>query len=518
MALTINTNVLSLNAQKNLRQTQAPLQQAMQRLSSGLRVNSAKDDAAGLAIATRMTRQINGLGVAARNANDGISFAQTAEAAMDEMINGVQRIYELAEQAASYNTSADRSSLNQEVTELQNELSRIVNQTRYNGEKFLNQQKSIDIQVGVEVKETINISTTNMSPNTMGVSTNYTDSLAAADVAKAAFLSYTSGGLGASATLKGVDLGDAITTGTSYQNNSLNLINRINTYTGDTGVTAFAFGNALVGGSAAVTTLGSGAAGGSVGVAAGLLTINGVQIGSFSTASAGGATAHNAAIMENMVSAINAKSSTTGVTASLVDKSDFTASSAGTGSSILVLSNTSGAAIDVSMNTAVSGGSVISGNLLASTSMSVAAGQNGKIILNGDYSTTSLSLDGTATGAAFGVGSSSSSVSLTATSLNNVSVTTAAGANIAILAAKQSLEVFVSEKAKLGAKLNRLESTIRNIEGTNENITAARSRILDADFAAETAKMTKSLILQQAGISVLAQANQVPNNVLALLR
>src|SRR3569623_2978430 len=253
MALTINTNIMSLNAQKNLRQTQAPLQQAMQRLTSGMRVNSSKDDAAGLAIATRMTRQINGLSQASRNANDGISFAQTAESAMDEMINGVQRIYELAQQAASYNTSADRSSLNQEVTELQSELSRIVTQTSYNGEQFLKQQKSVDIQVGTEVKEPINISKTSLSPNTIGVTNNYSDSLTGADVATAAGLSYNSSGLSASATLKGVDLGDAITPATDYTHNSLNLVNRINTYTGDTGVTAFSFGNSLVGGSTALS-------------------------------------------------------------------------------------------------------------------------------------------------------------------------------------------------------------------------------------------------------------------------
>lgn len=515
MALVINTNLMSLNAQKNLRRTEAPLQQAMQRLSSGLRVNSAKDDAAGLAIATRMTRQINGLTVAMRNANDGISFAQTAEAAMDEMINAVQRIYELAEQAASYNTSADRSSLDKEVQELISELSRIVTQTRYNGETFLNQQKSIDIQVGVEVKETINISTSNVSPNTMGVATSYSNSLAASDVAKAAGLAYLSTGLKADATLAGVDLGDAITTATAYKNNSLNLINRINTYTGDTGVTAFGFGNALVGGSSvAAFNISSSTA---TSVDAGLLTINGVQIGSFSVATAAGSTVSGSSAMTNLIAAINSKSATTGVTAYAMDAGDFSVGSTATGSAILVLANTDGAAIDVSLNTAVSGGDTIT-TLLASNTMSVAAGQNGKIIFNAGFTKTSISFDSTSTGAVFGVGSSSSSVSLTATSLNNVSVTTAANANIAILAAKESLETFVSEKAKLGAKLNRLESTIRNLESTRENVTAARSRILDADFAAETAKMTKALILQQAGISVLAQANQVPNNVLALLQ
>src|SRR3569833_3337003 len=197
MALTNNTNIMSLNAQKNLRQTQAPLQQAMQRLSSGMRVNSSKDAAAGLAIATRMTRQINGLSQASRNANDGISFAQTAESAMDEMINGVQRIYELAQQAASYNTSADRSSLNQEVTELQSELSRIVTQPRYNGEQFLNQQKSVDIQVGTEVKETINTSTSSLSPNTMGGAAGGAGGGTGAEGAGAAGRGDSAGGRGA---------------------------------------------------------------------------------------------------------------------------------------------------------------------------------------------------------------------------------------------------------------------------------------------------------------------------------
>ena len=132
MALTINTNLFALNAQRNLRRSESPLQQAMQRLSSGYRINSARDDAAGLAIATRQLRQITGLSVAMRNANDGVSFAQTAEGAMDEMVNALQRVYEIAEQAASYNTSTDRSSMNEEVTKLVAELNRIVNQTKYN--------------------------------------------------------------------------------------------------------------------------------------------------------------------------------------------------------------------------------------------------------------------------------------------------------------------------------------------------------------------------------------------------
>lgn len=522
MALTINTNMASINAQKNLRRTESPLTQSLQRLSTGLRINSAKDDAAGLAISTRQTRQINGLTVAMRNANDGVSFAQTAEGAMEEMIGSVQRIYELAQQSASYNTSADRSSMNQEVTELVAELSRIVTQTRYNGEQFLNQTKSIDVQVGTEVKETINVSTANVSPDTMGVSTTYSNTLAASDVGRAAVLTYRSAGLAATASLKGVDLGDAITTASSYQNNSLNLINRINSYTGDTGVTAFAFGNSVVGGSVAITGLATTAA--MAATDAGFLTINGVQIGSFAGTASGGTASGNLGTKLNaMIDAINAKSTSTGVTAYLQDISTFDITTTSTGSDILVLTNTTGAAIDVSMNTAVGGGSSIASNLLMQTgsqvtTKSVSAGQNGKIIFNGSFSTTSVTVDGTQTGAAFGIGSSSSSISLTATSLNNISITTSAGANVAILAAKESLEVFVAEKAKLGAKQNRFDATIRNIESTRENLSAARSRIMDADFAAETAKLTKSQILQQAGVSILAQANQLPQAVLSLLQ
>ncbi|MFY9270340.1 MAG: flagellin, partial [Candidatus Manganitrophaceae bacterium] len=175
MALTVNTNMYSVIAQNNLNKTQNPLMTAMQRLSSGLRINSAKDDAAGLAIATRMTRSINGLTVAARNANDGVSFAQTAEGSMGEMLNNLQRVYELANQAASYNTSVDRSSMNQEVSQLISELNRVVSQTRFNGETFLNRAFSGAFQVGIEVNETISIATTNVSPDAFGVQSTRTN-------------------------------------------------------------------------------------------------------------------------------------------------------------------------------------------------------------------------------------------------------------------------------------------------------------------------------------------------------
>jgi flagellin len=497
MALSINTNLFALNAQRNLRKSESPLAQAMQRLSSTLRINSAKDDAAGLAIATRMTTQVNGLSVAMRNANDGVSFSQTAEGAMDEMINSLQRIYELANQASSYNTSSDRNSMNTEVRQLVSELNRIVTQTKYNGEQFLNQAKSINVQVGVDVNETINISTTSVTPTTMGVSTSYASTLAGSDVAKSGRIAYESGGLTNAATLEGVDLGDAITTASDYKNNSINIINRINQYTANTGVTAFSFGNSLVGAAIVGATTG-------VVVNSGYITINGVAIGSF-TVSSIASTMH-----ANLANAINAKTATTGVTA-------YIGSDVGGNDGRLILANTSGAGIDVSIDTNAENASQISTNPFSSGTTSVSAGQNGKIIFNAGLTKTSLSFNGTDTGAVFGVGSQHTSVSLTANSVNSVAVTDVGLANVTMLAAKQALDTITGEKAKLGAVQNRLTSTIANLDNVRENITSARSRIMDADFAVETANLTRAMIMQQAGISVLSQANTLPQNVLALL-
>lgn len=509
MALTINTNIFSVNAQRNLRRGENTLQTAMQRLSTGFRINSAKDDAAGYAISTRQTAQINGLSVAIRNANDGISFAQTAEGAMDEMITALQRMSELALQSASNNTATDRGSLNQEVSQLISELNRIVGQTRYNGETFLDQAKSINIQVGTSVNELINVSTANVSPTTIGVSTTYSSALVASDVALAAVRSTLSGGVGAAATIEGVSLGAAITTASDYQNNSVNILNRINTYTADTGVTAFNLGNALVGTSATVvattaqsTTL----------VDAGYLTVNGIAIGSFALASGAGAVASDGAqaSLANLASAINAKTADTGVSAYLVHS---TAGDSGR----LVLSNSTGAGIDVSLDANVSNASFITTNAFASGTTSVSANQNGKIVLNAAVTKTSLAFNTASTSAAFGLASTAASVSLTANSVNALNISTSGGANVAILAVQKALDSITSQKAKLGAAQNRLATTVSNLDNVRENATAARSRIRDADFAEESANLSRQLITQQAGISVLSQANLITQQVLALL-
>ncbi len=509
MALTINTNLFSLNTQRNLRNAQDPLATAMQRLSSGLRINSARDDAAGLAIATRMQRQATGLSVAMRNANDGISFAQTAEGAETEMVNSLQRIYELSNQAASYNTSTDRTSMNQEVTQLISELNRVVSQTRFNGEQFLNKAFSGAFQVGTEVNETISISTSNVSPANYGVQstrTDFADNTANRDsIASAMALMNLrdTDGLSASATLAGVNLGNAIAYSDSL-NNTLNLINRVNQYTSQTNVTAFSFGNAL----SASTSVNDGLGTGGSAIAAGYLTINGISIGSFAAAATTGA-----ALASGLVTVINAKSTQTGVYATILGSADTGVAS---GFSVALV-NTTGAAISVSVSTSAVA-STITANMFGSSGSTVAAGQNGQIVFSTPLGTTNVTTTGASDTAAFGFGSTANSVAVSGRqSVNDVAISTVGGANLSILAVKQGLETLNTEKAKLGAILNRFSSTLRNIDNVRENINAAKSRLMDADFASETANLTKAMITQQAGISVLAQANQIPQQVLALL-
>jgi len=507
MALTINTNLFALNAQRNLRRSESPLQAAMQRLSSGYRINSARDDAAGLAIATRQLRQITGLSVAMRNANDGVSFAQTAEGAMDEMVNALQRIYEISEQAASYNTSTDRSSMNEEVTKLVAELNRIVDQTRYNGEKFLNQAYSISIQVGVEVNETISISTANVSPNSFGVQSTMSDfsetsaNRSAIASAVASMTLRATAGLSGDATLASYDLGAAISY-TDTANNSLKIINRINEYTNTHNVTAFSYGNAYI----ATTSSSNGAS--DQAINSGYLTINGVSIASTTSAGTTATTLASA-----LVGAINDKTSSTGVYAILLSSADTGAASAN-----IALVNTSGAAITVSVATGNAGLASGYAAFFGTTGGSISAGQNGRVVFSTPLGTTSRSTNAASDTLALGFGSGAATVSISQSkSVNDVTVTTVGNASLAILAVKQGLETLNSEKAKLGANLNRFESTLRNLDNVRENVIAARSRIMDADYASETTTLTKMMIIQQAGISILAQANTLPQNVLALL-
>ena len=386
MSAVINTNIASLNAQRNLSASQSSLNTSIQRLSSGLRVNSAKDDAAGLAIGERMSGQIRGLNQAVRNANDGISLSQTAEGALGTITQNLQRIRELAVQSRNATNSAtDRTALNAEATQLKNEIDRVATTTSFNGVKLLDGSfTNQSFQVGANVGETINIA-----------------SIANAQSAQ----------LGSSSIAQ------------------------------VTGAAATAF--------TAITS--------------GDLTINGVSVGPI----AADTNAANRA--SNLAAAANSVSSQTGVYATVL-------SSAPTQ---VVFTN--------------------SGSVPASPSI---------IIAHAGASSTAATTGLTA----------GTTAAATATGFAALDISSVAGADTAITSMDAALTAVNSARANLGAIQNRFGSVVSTLQSTSENLSAARSRIMDADFASETASLTRGQILQQAGTAMLAQANSLPNGVLALLR
>ena len=384
MSLSVNTNINSLTAQRNLGTSQGSLATSMQRLSSGLRVNSAKDDAAGLAIAERMNTQVRGLNVAARNANDGISLAQTAEGSLGKVGDMLQRMRELAVQASNAtNSQTDRNALDAEVTALKAEIGRVAGQTSFNGTKLLDGTfNSQAFQVGSNAGETITISSI-------------------ADV--------TLANLGGTTNIATVSASAA-------------------------GMTGYA-----------------------TAIVAGGVLVNGVDIGAVSAA---GSALERA---NQMVDAINKVSAQTSVSASY---------DAGTGQ-ISLRSNA------------------------------------GAITMTGTTNSATVAGFTNATGSAAAVAT---------TGIAGLNVQGFGAAQTALVQIDKALDQVNSSRANLGALQSRFENVVANIQIASENTSAARGRIVDADFAAETANMSRASILQQAGTAMVAQANQLPQQVLSLLR
>lgn len=417
MSAFINTNVSSLTAQRNLNTSQSSLATSLQRLSSGMRINSAKDDAAGMAISTRMTSQINGLNQAGRNANDGISLAQTAEGALGQVSDNLQRMRELSVQAANGSLSAaDRKGVQSEITQLKNEINRVGNQTSFNGTKLLDGSNSgFTFQVGADANQTIAISSLTDARST---------ALGTSDYAEA--------------------------TGTALD---VTAANTAVAPPGTTATTSVAIGGFSVGG----------------------ISISGTDM-NVADNTALTATEYKE-FMSKTVDAINVKSSESGVTAQITY--DATAKT----SQITLF------------------GVATTGN--ASGDVTFAAGTNdGK----------ALGLD-IVTGAATATGKTTSTVGF-----DSIDVSTVSGANKALTMLDGAINSVNTMRADLGAVQNRFSSTVANLQTTTENLSAARSRIQDTDFAAETASLSRGQILQQAGTAMLAQANSLPNGVLALLR
>ena len=486
MGQVIATNVLSLNAQRNLETTQGALAQALQRLSSGLRINSAKDDAAGLAISERFTTQIRGLNQAVRNANDGISLAQTAESALGELTNNLQRIRELAVQSANAtNSASDRAALDQEVQQRLAEINRIASQTSFNGQKVLDGSfGTAQFQVGANVGETISVNlTTGARADQIGqiatlqsgaVSANaLTDGSVTIAVGQAAAVNI-------GATAAGTQAGQ--TTDSAFA--KLQSINAA----GVSGLTATANNSATA---AFVTVTSTETVGGTPGFSTYNLNINGVDIyaGTDNVATGTSLTAANVAAQINLFSA------QTGVSAS-VSGTDLT------------LTASDGRNIDVTETLANGTGGTVGGTGIDATQEGTL---RGTITLS---ASENITLGGTPADIGFAV----TSIAVDSNTLSQVDVTNVSAAENAIQRVDASLTSVSNLRSQFGAIQNRFESTIANLQAVSENLAASRSRIRDTDFAAETAALTRAQILQQAGIAILAQANAAPQSVLGLLQ
>jgi flagellin len=603
MAAFINTNVASMNSQRNLNSSQTALTTSLQRLSSGLRINSAKDDAAGLAITERMTSQIRGSDQAARNANDGISLAQTAEGDLSQIGNNLQRIRELAVQASNgSNSASDRASMNAEATQLISEIDRVATNSSFNGVKLLDGSfSSQSFQVGANNTSNDRISIDKISSakgSALGVGSgsSYKADLAGSAVSTAAL---SAGSL----VINGYNVGASAKDGVSFANSDGSAIAKaaaINAVSGQTNVTASVNATTVKG--TTVTAAGYGAA-----IAAGDVKINGVDIGAL-------AVANSASERGSQVSAaINAKSAQTGVTATFDTTTGAVALAAADGRNISITRSSGAGANDVTTGLTTNGTAVTAGTTTSTGTISLtSSGKDGITVSNGGAVTVAAAA-GPATAAALAAGDlkinnvdvgvvaagatgaltaaaiqtaingnqafkdmgitatvSGSTVSLNAANGSNITIaataggttasgfantdskvgvgsgpgaddsglakgtkaatatagagmssldlTTAAGAQNALTTIDAAINTVNSSRASLGAYQNRFASVVSSLQTSSENLSASRSRIQDTDFAHETAALTRGQILQQAGTAMLAQANSLPNGVLALLR
>ncbi|WP_338849044.1 flagellin [Massilia sp. W12] len=484
MVAVINTNISSLNAQRNLNTSQSALSTSLQRLSSGLRINSAKDDAAGLAISERFTSQIRGLDQAKRNSNDGISLLQTAEGSLQSTGDILQRVRELAVQSANATNSAgDRKAIQAEVGQLLNEADRIAQTSEFNGLKLLDGSfGSAQFQVGANAGQTITATTANFRTNNYGNNEYRTNGVAAGDTAAVAYTAGTFDIQGLSTQSVTVTASDTAKT----------VAATVNGYAAVTGVTA----------DAETKTQLSFTAGESYSLA---ITSDNATAANVSFA----VTSNTSGGLAAAVSAINDASSKTGVSAKINDASNG-----------IILTNSTGNNISIQNNSTNATASFDNQNLAADgtnqgAAYTVAGGATnsttsiGYVRLNSDKG---FAVGGTITATDF------TGASATLNTISTVDVSTVSGAQAALKIVDSGLAAVNGQRATYGALQSRFESAVVSVQTTSENLSASRSRIQDTDFASETAKLTRGQILQQAGTAMLAQANSLPNGVLSLLR
>lgn len=499
----INTNLNSLNVQNNMSKSQSSLQTSLTRLSSGLRINGASDDAAGLSISDRMTSQVRGFNQASRNANDAISLAQTAEGSLSAVGNNLQRIRELALQSAnSTNSASDRKALNQEAQQLLAEVQRVATTTQFNGLNLLDGSfSSAQFQVGANANQTISFGIASAKATDIG---NFSlKSLAAATGTSSGAKQSAASGVApannvASQTLSIAGNGTSKNVTVAAGASTADIAASINQNTASTGVSAEAETVAQLSFQGAIP---------------GTVTFNLKGAGSNSVAIS--ATLNDNTNVDAMAAAINSQSATTGITA--VSKQGVITMTSSTGDDIKISSyNGTGTATLKGVDAfgganpaAEATGAVMTGG--GAVTDSATAG--GQLKFNGSTGYTVTSNQATN-----GLFTNASPVAATLSAVSAMDISTVTGANDALNTIDAALTSINNSRAALGAMQNRFMSTISNLSTTSENLSSARSRIQDADFASETSALTRAQILQQAGTAMLAQANSVPNNVLSLLR
>jgi flagellin len=504
MSLVLNTNIASLNAQNNLTSSQASLSQALARLSSGLRINSAADDAAGLAISQQFTTQINGTNQAVNNANDAVSETQTASGALNTIVNNLQSIRTLAvESANGSNSASDRQALDSQVQQQIAEITQIAQQTSFNGLSVLNGSSGVTTyQVGANVGNTISI--------------NLTQGVGATQIGQVASSSVKVGTAALTGNLTlAVGTATAVTVGASVAG----------ALPGQTAGSAFAKAQAINASNISGLT-----ASASTSVSAAFSGITSSTAGTGLGAGPGGATTYNLSINGVAIYA-GANNVPTGTNLSINDvvnqinlfssqDGNVTASAA---SGQITLTAADGSDISVNQHIALgaAGAGAVAGTAATGTGFAaaIAGAVDGTAQVNSGNLTleanSNIAVAGTDAGGA--IGQTAGSIALGTSTLANQNVLTVAGANATIQAVDSALQTVSSFQSQLGAIQNRFTAAVGNLQSTAQNLTQSRSTIQDANFAAETANLTQSQVLEQAGISVLAQANQQPQLILKLL-
>ena len=490
----INTNISAIAAQNSLRTSGLNQTTAMERLSSGVRINSAKDDAAGLAISTRMTANIRGLAAAIRNANDGISLTQTAEGSLASISDNLQRIRELAVQSAnSTNYSTDRAALNAEAAQLVSEIDRVASNSTFNGIKLLDgsyQDQSLQVGAGNEANDRISVSIASAKSSSLGVGggSSYNTSITSAAVGATAMLS---GGLSINGFVVGASNTDGVSS-TGSDASGIAVAAAINAVSGQSAVVATVQKTERTG-----TTVADGA---QAALASGAVLINGVNIGAIEAA------ASPVARGAQMTAAINAKSGQTGVVATFSTTTGAVNLSALDGRNIAITATTGTTQTGTGL-TFTEGADVTT---ITRSTVKLASSNAAGITIAG---ITAASL--TASGLTAGY---SASTATAGAGVSTIDLSTAAGSQTALSTLDKAINSITDSRASMGAYQNRLTASVANLENSSMNLQASRSRILDTDYAKETTNLAKAQIIQQAATAMLAQANQSAQSVLALLK